>query len=168
MLEEEQDPVLLAPLRRLPDPVDEPCPALGVRRLERVVVALDPRPDDEVRAELAGEVDCLEGPLHGFGSRGVVRRHEPSPPEARVEVEARRHAVHVVVAERREHLVAVVGVELLRVVELVPVDEVAEPVDRATHPLRRRLAGPLRLVAAWDEARHHRPEGPDSERGLHG
>ena len=43
VLEEEQDSVLLAPLRGLPDPVDEPGPALGVRRLERVVVALDPR-----------------------------------------------------------------------------------------------------------------------------
>ena len=31
-------------------------PALPVGRLERVVVALDPGPDDEVRAQLAGEV----------------------------------------------------------------------------------------------------------------
>ena len=39
-----------------PDALDEPAPALRVGRLERVVVALDPGPDDEVRAERAGEV----------------------------------------------------------------------------------------------------------------
>ena len=43
-------------LRGLADAVDEPRPALGVRRLEGVVVALDPGPDDHPRAEPAGEV----------------------------------------------------------------------------------------------------------------
>ena len=66
VLEEEQDPVVGAALRGLPDAVDEPRPALLVRRLERVVVALDPGPDDQVRAELAREVDRRERPLHGL------------------------------------------------------------------------------------------------------
>ena len=59
VLEEEEDAVLGAPLGRLGQPVHEPLPALAVRRLERVVVALDPRPDDEVRADLPGEVGAL-------------------------------------------------------------------------------------------------------------
>ena len=152
-----------AALRGLADPVDEPRPALLVRRLERVVVALDPRPDDEVRAELAREVDGVERSLHGLAARRVVGRHEAALAEARIEVEARRHAVDVVLAERLENLVAVLLVELLRVVELVAVDEVAEAVDGTADPLGGRLAGPLRLVPARDEARHHRPERPDSE-----
>ena len=169
VLEEEQDSVFLAPLRRLPDPVDEPRPALGVRRLERVVVALDPRPDDEVRAELAGEVDGLEGALHGFGSRRR-RPASTSPPFPKRGSRWRPVAMQYTSCSPSAASTSsrLSGVELLRVVELVAVDEVAEPVDRATHPLRGRLAGPLRLVAARDEARHHRPEGPDSERGLHG
>jgi carbonic anhydrase/acetyltransferase-like protein (isoleucine patch superfamily) len=83
--------------------------------------------------------------------------------EARVEVEAGSHAVDVVFAERGEDFVAVLLVQLLWVVELVAVDEVAQAVDRAAHALGRLLARPLRLVAARDEARHHRPEGPDPE-----
>src|SRR5581483_11915276 len=57
--------------------------------------------------------------------------------------------------------------ELLRIVELVIVDEVAEAGDGARDALRRRLAGVLRLVAAGHEPRHHRPEGPDTEGCLH-
>ncbi len=163
VLEEEQDPVVGAALGGLADAVDEPRPALLVRRLERVVVALDPGPDDEVSAELAREVDRRERPLHGLRARSVVRRHEPAPPEARVEVETRRHAVDVVLVERREYLVPVLLVQLLRVVELVAVDQVAEAVDRTAYALGSRLARPLRLVAAGDEPRHHRPEGPDPE-----
>ena len=60
-------------------------------------------------------------------------------------------------------LVAVLLVQLLRIVELVAVDQVAETVDRTAHALGRRLARPLRLVPAGDEPRHHRPEGPDPE-----
>jgi len=72
-----------------------------------------------------------------------------------------------VVAERLAHFVEVLLGELLRVVELVAVDEVAEPLDGAPHSLRRRLACVLRLVAAGDEARDHRSEGPDAEARLH-
>ena len=72
--------------------------------------------------------------------RRVVGRHEPALAEARVEVEARRHAVDVVPAERVEHLVEVVLVQLLRVVELVAVDEVAQAVDRA--PTRSAVVSP--------------------------
>ena len=91
----------------------------------------------------------------------LVRRDQPATSEQRVEVEAGRDAVDVVLAERVAHLVEVLLVELLRVVELVVVDQVAEPVDGAMHSLGGRLARPLRLVAAGDESRHHRPEGPD-------
>ena len=41
VLEEQQDAVVGTALRGLADPLDQPLPALGIRRLERVVVALD-------------------------------------------------------------------------------------------------------------------------------
>ena len=163
MLEEERDAVVSAPLGGLADSVHEPCPRLRVRGLERIVVALDSGPDDEVGAELAREVDRVEGSLHGFGARGRVRRDEPTSSEPRIEVESRRDAVHGVVAERVADVVEVLGVELLRIVELVVVDEISQPVDRAAHALGGRLVRPLRLVAARDEARDHRPEGPYPE-----
>ena len=163
MLEEERDAVVSAPLGGMADSVHEPGPRLRVRGLERIVVALDPRPDDEVGAELAREVDRVERSLHGLGTRGLVRRDEPTSSEPRVEVKSRRDAVHGVVAERVADVVEVLGVELLRIVELVVVDEISQPVDRAAHALGGRLVRPLRLVAARDEARHHRPEGPYPE-----
>ena len=57
-------------------------------------------------------------------------------------------AVDSVPAERRAHVLEVVLVELLRVVELVVVDEVPEAADRTRHLCRGRLPGVLRLVAA--------------------
>ena len=95
------------------------------------------------------------------------RRGQPAAPELRVEVQPGRDAVDVVLAERVTHLVEVLLPELLRVVELVAVDQVAEPVHGAANPLGRGLVRPLRLVAGGDESRHHRPEGPDPEAGLH-
>ena len=128
MLEEERDAALArsAP-RPAPMPSIEPRPRLGVRRLERVVVALDPGPDDEVRAELAGEVGRLERAPHAPRSR-TPSSGETSPPlpKRRVEVQPARDAVDVVAAERVADLVEVVARELLRVVELVAVDQVAE------------------------------------------
>ena len=47
------------------------------------------------------------------------------------------------------------------------VEGMAEAADRARHLHRGGFAGVLGLVAARDEPGHHRPEGPDSERGLH-
>ena len=162
VLEEEQDPVVPTPLGSLSDPFHQPRPGLRVRRLERVVVALDPRPDDEVGAELAGEVDRLERSPNGLVTRRRVRRDEPALAEPRVEMEPRRQAVHVVPVECASDLVDVPRVQLLRVVELVAVDQVSEPLDRPSHSLGGRLAGPLRLVAARDEAGDHRAERPDS------
>ena len=72
-------------------------------------------------------------------SRRRARRGRPS--EQRVEVEAGRDAVDAVTVERVAHLVEVLRRELLRVVELVVVDQVAEALDRAAYALRRRLAG---------------------------
>ena len=68
--------------------------------------------------------------------------------------------VDAVAAERSAHVLEVLLGELLRVVELVVVDEVAEPVDRAPDAVGHRLTGPLRLVPARDEPGHHRPESP--------
>src|SRR5215470_9759874 len=82
-------------------------------------------------------------------------------------MEAGGDAVDVVAVESVANGVEVVRRQLLRVVELVPVDEVAEALDRAAHLLCRRLADPLRLVAAGHEPRDHRSEGPDSETRLH-
>ena len=87
-----------------------------------------------------------------FSRLGADRRigvDEPAAAEAGVEVQPAGEAVDVVVgAERRADLVDVLLVELLRVVELVAVDQVAQPVDRAPDPLGGRLARVLGLVAA--------------------
>jgi hypothetical protein len=48
VLEEQEDPLLPAALGGLTDAVDEPGPTLPVGSLERIVVALDAGPDDEV------------------------------------------------------------------------------------------------------------------------
>ena len=37
--------------------VDEALPRVRIAGLERVVVALDPRPDDEVGADVGGQID---------------------------------------------------------------------------------------------------------------
>ena len=109
------------------DAVDQARPGVGVRRLERVVVALDPGPDDEVRAEPAGELGALAREPQRLLADAVVGRGEAALAEARVDVQARGDAVDVVAVERVAHLVEVVARELPRVVELVAVDEVAEP-----------------------------------------
>ena len=167
VLEEDRHAALLRALRRLPDPVDEPRPRVGVRRLERVVVALDPGPDDEVRLDLGREVDALQRAADRLVANLVGRRREPALAEHRVEVHPARHAVDVVLAERRAHRVEVRRVELLRVVELVAVDQVAETLDRPPDLVRGRLAGPLRLVARRHEPCRHRPECPDPQTRLH-
>ena len=72
VLEKQEDSAVGAALRRLSDPVDEPVPALPVGALERVVVALDPGPDDEVGAELAREVDRGHRAAQRLGARRLV------------------------------------------------------------------------------------------------
>ena len=57
MLEEHRDAALARVLCAFADAVEEACPRLFVRRLERVVVALDSGPDDEVRPYLGSEID---------------------------------------------------------------------------------------------------------------
>jgi hypothetical protein len=74
-----------------------------------------------------------------------------------------RDAVDPVPVERVSDLVEVRRRQLLRVVELVVVDQVAEPLDRGPHLLRRRLARELGLVPGSVEAGRHVAEGPDSE-----
>ena len=108
VLEEELDAVLRAPLRGLPDPVDEPRPALLVRRLERVVVALDPRPDDEVARRARPAKSVASRVLFTASARVVrVRRDEPASSEAGIEMESRRDAVDAVAVERVADVVEV-------------------------------------------------------------
>ena len=79
-----------------------------VGRLERVVVALDPGPDDVVRAERAGEVAPATVRSTRLARGLRVGADEPAAAERRVQVHARGDAVDVVVAERVAHLVEVV------------------------------------------------------------
>jgi hypothetical protein len=167
VFEEEEDSALAAALGRLGDAVDQPGPALLVGSLERVVVALDARPDDEVRAELSREVDGRQRAAHGLPARLLVRRDQTASPEARIQVQAGCHAVDVVAGERVADFLEVVLVQLLRIVELVPVDQVAEASHRPTDSLGCRLGRELRFVATGDEARDHRAQRPDAETGLH-
>src|SRR5205807_1260075 len=97
----------------------------------------------------------------------LVGRDEPASPEAGVEVEPRGDAVDPVAVERSAHLVEVLLGELLRVVELIVVDLLAEARHCAFHAVDRRLACVLGLVAARHEPGDHRPEGPDAETRLH-
>ena len=150
----------------LADAVDEALPRLGVRGLERVVVALDAGPDDHLRAERAGEVGGAQRLVERLGADRVVGRGEPALAEARVEVRAGADRVDAVAVERLADLVEVLLAELLRVVELVVVHEVAEPLDGAAHLLRGRLVAVLGLVAAGHEAGDHRAQRPDPQAHL--
>ena len=167
VLEEHGHAAVARVLRRLADAVDEPPPRVRVRRLERVVVALDPGPDDHVRSELAREIDCLLRQAQRLRARRVVRRREAALREARVEMETARDAVDAVAVERLLHLLEVVGRELLRVVELVVVHQVAETLDCRPHLRRSARTCEVGLVPAGIEPRRHRPECPDAQARLH-
>ena len=93
-------------------------------------------------------------------ARRVVGRREAALREARVEMEAARDAVDAVAVERLLHLLEVVGRELLRVVELVVVHQVAEPLDCRPHLLRGARTCEVGLVAAGIEPRRHRRRMP--------
>ena len=82
-------------------------------------------------------------------------------------MEAAREAVDVVSVQCIADLIEVLLRQLLRVVELVAVDQVPETLDGASDALDGRLLRELGLVAGRDEPRSHRTERPDSERGLH-
>ena len=166
VLQEQLAAVLGAHLGGLADGLDEPAPAVGIRRLERVVVALDAGPQHEVRAQRAGEVGALEREAQRLRPGRGIGVDEAAAAEARIEVQARAERVDAVPVERRAHLVEVVRRELGRVVELVVVDQVAEARDGAVHLLGGRLVRELGLVADGHEARDHRSERPDAEAGL--
>src|SRR4051812_19193151 len=163
VLQEDLDPVAGADLRRLADALDQPRPALAVGRLERVVVALDPGPDDEVSAQLGGEVRRRARDLPRRLAHAGVDRGEAALAEAMVDVQAAGDRVDAVAAERLTHLVEVVLAELPGVVELVVVDEALEPGHRAPHLVGRALPAVLRLVALRHEARDHPAQRPDPE-----
>ncbi len=67
VLEEQLDAVPCADLRRLAHALDQPPPRVDVRGLERIVVTLDPRPDDQL-----APID----PANSAASR-VIRRASP-------------------------------------------------------------------------------------------
>ena len=73
VLEEELDSALLAAGGHLADAVDEPRPGLAVRRLERVVVALDAGPEDHLRPDGGREVAGCKCFGECIGTNGVVR-----------------------------------------------------------------------------------------------
>ena len=81
MLEEELHAVLVADLRRLGHSLDEPLPGLRVLGLERVVVALDSRPADHVRADVAGELCRLAREPARLGARRRVGGGQPAAPK---------------------------------------------------------------------------------------
>ena len=88
--------------------------------------------------DVGGEVDRLAGEPQRLRARLVVGRAEASLAEAGIEVQAARDAVDAVPVERAADRLEVLGRELLRVVELVVVDQVAEPLDRGAHLVGRR------------------------------
>ena len=133
-----------------------------VRRLKRVVVALDPRPDDEVGAELAGEVDRVKRLSQRLRPRRGVRRDEAASAEARIEVHTTCKAVDVMPVQGAADLVQVVLRQLLRVVELVAVDQVSETLDSLPYACSGGFAQPLRLVTTRHKACDHGPKRPDS------
>ncbi len=159
--------MLGAGLGRLGHPLHEPLPRLGVGRLEGVVVAFDPGPADHVRAHGSCHLGRLAGEPPRLGARGRVDRRQPALPEPRVRMQPGADRRDAVAVERVAHLVEVVRVELARIVELVVVHQVAEPLHRTPHLHRDRLVRVLRLVAARDEARDHGTERPDAEGRPH-
>src|SRR5581483_6880324 len=140
---------------------------LRVRGLEGVVVPLDPRPDDHVRAGLRGEVDRLPGQAQRLVAERVVGRAERPLSEAWIQVQTGRDAVDPMTVEGLPNLVQVVRRELPRVVELVVVHEVAESLHRGPYLGHGRGPGQLGLVPAGVEAGGHAAEGPDTEARLH-
>src|SRR5207245_8988840 len=126
VLEEELDPVFLAPLRGRSYAFYQPSPALAVRRLERIVVALDAGPDDEVRPQAAGHVGRGQRAPHRLGANRRIRRAQPAAAAKRVEMQTGGDTVDAVPAESVLDRRAIALVDLLRVVELVVVDKVAD------------------------------------------
>ena len=163
--------------------LDEVRKALGDHDIYCIATGLhlDPRfgrggltnPDPEVRgealrvavsgAELAREIDRREGAAQRLRPRRPVGRSETTTAEARIEVQARREAVDVVSVQCVADLIQVVLRQLLRIVELVAVDQIAEALDGVANTVDRRLVREVRLVAARDEPRRHRAERPDPE-----
>ena len=141
VLEEDRHAAFLAAGRDLADAVDEARPRLRVRRLEGVVVALDPRPDDHLGAELAREGRSVEGLGERRRPDGVVGGAQAALAEQRVKVQSGRDAVDPVPVECLPDGRQVLPVQLLRVVELVVVDQVAEPGDGRVDLFRRRDPG---------------------------
>src|SRR4051812_37819455 len=166
VLEQDLAAVLGHDVGGLPDAVDQPRPRIGVQRLERVVVTLDPGPDDEVGAQRGGELGASPGEPQRLLADLRVGRREAALAKARVDVQAGADRVDVVAVERLAHVVEQLLVELAGVVELVPVDQIAEALNRAADLRGHRLVRVVGLIAARHEPRDHRAQRPDAEAGL--
>ncbi len=170
VLEEQLDPVLGAHRSGLGHALDQPPPRVDVRRLERVVVALAAGPDDQVGAQRPGERSRLAHDPSRLRAHRRIRIDQAAPAEARIQVQTAGYAVDIVIGpECGPDFVEVRRRELLRVVELVAVDEVSEALDRPVHLLghRLRFVAVLGLVAGRDEPCDHRSERPDAQARLH-
>ncbi len=152
---------------RCGDPVDEPRPGGAVGGLEGVVVALDPRPDDELRPQLPRQLDPLERQPERRLPGRVVGRGKPTLRKARIEVQPARETVDPMPPKRLLHRRQVLAGELLRIVELVIVHQPAQPRNRRLHLLHRRDPRQLRLIPTRIEPRRHRPKRPNPQRHLH-
>jgi hypothetical protein len=169
VLEKQLHVVARADLGGLADAIDQPSPGVDVGRLERVVVALAAGPDDQVGTEGARELGGLEQDAAGLRAHALVGIRQPASAEARIQVQPARDAVDVVTRQRFADRLEVGGRELIRIVELVAVDQLPEAGDCAVHLLGHRLAvvRVLGLIATRDEPRDHRSERPDAEARLH-
>src|SRR4029450_5995135 len=149
------------------DTVQETGPRFCVRRLERIVVTLDSGPDDHLRADIAGKGESFLGQAQRLSAGRVVGRAKTTLTEPGVEMETARDAVDAVSVECVPDSFEVLAGELLRVVELVVVDQVAKSFDGCAHLLDGRRARELGLVSARIEPRRHASERPDPETRLH-
>ncbi len=122
-----------------------------------------------MRPQRARELGGLANDSARFGAHSRIGVHEPAATEAGVEMQPARDAVDVVAVQRRADLREVVRRELIGVMKLVPVDQLAQPLDGAVDLVGHRLGvvAVLGLIAAGHKAGDHRPEGPDAEARLH-
>ena len=92
-----------------------------------------------MRAERAGELGRLADDPARLAAQLGVRVDQAAAGEPRVEVQAAGDAVDVVAVERCSDILEVVVRKLVRVVELVAVDQVAEALHGARDLLGDRL-----------------------------
>src|SRR5581483_7880008 len=93
-------------------------------------VPLDARPQDHRRPELTREARSVDRLRERRIANRVFGRRQSALPVAMIQMRPGRNCVDPVTVERLTYVVEILGRELLRVVELVVVDQVPEPLDR--------------------------------------